>query len=89
MTSLIQSIYYVEIWDKNRYVSYTREVSGKITFDGFYMPGGHNFPDYMRNLISRWKYNSKEVQTTGGVNWLDYGAREYDEVIAIWTRLNI
>jgi hypothetical protein len=53
------------------------------------MPGGHNFPDYMRNLISRWKYNSKEVQTTGGVNWLDYGAREYDEVIAIWTRLNI
>ena len=35
---------------------------------------------------NRWKYNGKEVQTTGNVNWLDYGAREYDEVIARWTR---
>ena len=35
---------------------------------------------------NRWKYNGKEVQTTGNVNWLDYGAREYDEVTGRWTR---
>ena len=35
---------------------------------------------------NRWKYNGEEVQTTGNVNWLDYGAREYDEVTGRWTR---
>ena len=54
----VTAIYDGEMWDKNRHVSYTREVSGKITFDGFYMPGGHNFPDYMRNLISTWKVSA-------------------------------
>ena len=47
------------------------------------MTTGGTYPVMTSN---RWKYNGKEVQTTGNVNWLDYGAREYDEVIARWTR---
>ena len=48
------AIYYGEMWNKDKHISYTHEVGGKITFDGFDILGGHNFPDYMRNLISRW-----------------------------------
>ena len=44
----------------------------------FTMTTGSTYPVMTSN---RWKYNGKEVQTTGDVNWLDYGAREYDEVI--------
>ena len=47
------------------------------------MTTGGTYPVMTSN---RWKYNGKEVQTTGNVNWLDYGAREYDEVTARWTR---
>jgi len=47
------------------------------------MTTGNTYPTTSSN---RWKYNGKEVQTTGDVNWLDYGAREYDEVIGRWTR---
>lgn len=51
---IVTAIYYGEMWNKDRHISYTREVGGKITFDGFDMIDGHNFYDYMRNLISRW-----------------------------------
>jgi len=47
------------------------------------MTTGNTYPTTSSN---RWKYNGKEVQITGGVNWLDYGAREYDEVTGRWTR---
>jgi RHS repeat-associated protein len=65
------------------------DASGNVTERNDYyafgkrMTTGGSYPVMTSN---RWKYNGKEVQTTGGVNWLDYGAREYDEVIARWTR---
>jgi RHS repeat-associated protein len=30
------------------------------------------------------KYNSKELQTDAGLNWYDYGARFYDQVLGRW-----
>ena len=65
------------------------DASGNVTERNDYyafgkrMTTGGSYPVMTSN---RWKYNGKEVQTTGNVNWLDYGAREYDEVIARWTR---
>src|SRR5574344_82310 len=65
------------------------DASGNVTERNDYyafgkrMTTGGTYPVMTSN---RWKYNGKEVQTTGNVNWLDYGAREYDEVIARWTR---
>ena len=49
------------------------------------MTTGNTYPTTSSN---RWKYNGKEIQTTGEVNWLDYGARMYDEVIGRWTRVD-
>jgi len=65
------------------------DASGNVTERNDYyafgkrMTTGSTYPVMTSN---RWKYNGKEVQTTGNVNWLDYGAREYDEVIGRWTR---
>ncbi|MFA6878805.1 MAG: RHS repeat-associated core domain-containing protein, partial [Bacteroidales bacterium] len=47
------------------------------------MTTGNTYPTTSSN---RWKYNGKETQTTGEVNWLDYGARMYDEVIGRWIK---
>jgi len=47
------------------------------------MTTGNTYPTTSSN---RWKYNGKETQTTGDVNWLDYGARMYDEVIGRWIK---
>ncbi|MCI1720034.1 MAG: RHS repeat-associated core domain-containing protein [Bacteroidales bacterium] len=65
------------------------DASGNVTERNDYyafgkrMTTGGTYPVMTSN---RWKYNGKEVQTTGNVNWLDYGAREYDEVTGRWTR---
>ena len=65
------------------------DASGNVTERNDYyvfgkrMTTGESYPVMTSN---RWKYNGKEVQTTGNVNWLDYGAREYDEVTGRWTR---
>jgi|LAHS01.1.fsa_nt_gb RHS repeat-associated protein len=65
------------------------DASGNVTERNDYyafgkrMTTGGTYPVMNSN---RWKYNGKEVQTTGNVNWLDYGAREYDEVTGRWTR---
>jgi len=63
--------------------------SGNVTERNDYYPFGKRMTTgntYPTTSSNRWKYNGKEVQTTGDVNWLDYGAREYDEVIGRWTR---
>jgi len=65
------------------------DASGNVTERNDYYPFGKRMTTgntYPTTSSNRWKYNGKEVQTTGNVNWLDYGAREYDEVIGRWTR---
>ena len=40
---------------------------------------------YPKLLDNRMKFNGKEVQTTGNLGLLDYGARMYDPAIGRWT----
>jgi len=60
------------------------DANGNVVERNDYYPFGKRMTTgnmYPTTSSNRWKYNGKEVQTTGNVNWLDYGAREYDEVI--------
>ena len=38
----------------------------------------------MQLAANRFKYNGKEEQVTGNLEWLDYGARMYDSGLGRW-----
>jgi len=65
------------------------DAGGNVVERNDYYPFGKRMTTgntYSTMTSNRWKYNGKETQTTGEVNWLDYGARMYDEVIGRWTK---
>jgi len=47
---------------------------------------GQEFPviDLTEKVAYQYKYNGKEWQGEAGLNWLDYGARNYDPAIGTW-----
>jgi YD repeat-containing protein len=56
--------------------------SGTVVERNDYYPfgGQHGNSSYPQLAGNRFKYNGKEVQTTGNIGYLDYGARMYDDV---------
>ena len=61
--------------------------SGSTIEQNAYYPfgGRHNFGQtYAQIASNRYKFNGKELQTTGNLGLLDYGARMYDAKIARW-----
>jgi len=68
----VTAIYYGEMWDKNKHISYTSEPDGKITFDGL-EPGGHNFPDYVLASVSSWDARTtRKINKNGGLYFDDF-----------------
>ena len=61
--------------------------SGNVLERSDYYPFGsrHLRPDYPLLAGNRFRYNGKEEQTTGGLGFLDYGARMYDSGLGRWT----
>ena len=53
----------------------TEEVSHYYPFGGLLFSTGS---------VQPYKYNGKELDTTHGLNWYDYGARHYDPTIGRW-----
>ena len=51
-----------------------------------YYPFGarHLRDDYPQLAANRFKYNGKEEQVTGNLNYVDYGARMYDSALGRW-----
>ena len=61
------------------------DAAGEVQERNDYYPFGarHVRSDYAQNT-NRWKYNGKELQTTGDLGFLDYGARMYDMSVGRW-----
>ena len=59
--------------------------AGTVKERNDYYPFGarHVRSDYAQST-NRWKYNGKELQTTGELGYLDYGARMYDTGLGRW-----
>jgi RHS repeat-associated protein len=60
--------------------------SGNVVERDDYYPFGGQLPisTYPQLSVNRFKFNGKELQTTGNTGFLDYGARMYDDVIGRW-----
>ena len=59
---------------------------GSVVEQNAYYPFGsrHTFGNTYAQTTNRFKFNGKEEQTTGNLNYLDYGARMYDSNIGRW-----
>ncbi|QRO51545.1 hypothetical protein I6J59_08085 [Butyricimonas virosa] len=60
--------------------------TGKVLERNDYYPLGARQArsDYPQLAANRFKYNGKEEQVTGDLEWLDYGARMYDSGLGRW-----
>lgn len=52
--------------------------------DYYAFGGKHANTSYPQLTVNRQKYNGKELQTIGNTNFIDYGARMYDDAIGRW-----
>ena len=60
--------------------------SGRLLEENDYYAFGHRHPrsEQAQFSANRFKYNGKELQTVGGLGYLDYGARMYDQSLGRW-----
>ena len=60
--------------------------TGSVIEQNAYYPFGsrHTFGTIYAQTTNRFKFNGKEEQTTGNLQYLDYGARMYDNKIGRW-----
>ncbi|MCM1078563.1 MAG: DUF6443 domain-containing protein [Bacteroidales bacterium] len=63
--------------------------NGAIEQSTHYYPFGNSFADAGKNpSLQQYKYNGKKLDRMHGLDWYDYGARNYDPVILIWDRMD-
>ncbi|MDE5986912.1 MAG: DUF4329 domain-containing protein [Prevotella sp.] len=61
--------------------------NGAIEQTTHYYPFGNSFADAgTSSSLQHYKYNGKELDRMHGLDWYDYGARNYDPVILQWDR---
>ena len=60
--------------------------SGRLLEENDYYAFGHRHSrsEQVQSSANRFKYNGKELQTVGGLGYLDYGARMYDQSLGRW-----
>jgi len=66
--------------------------NGSVIEQNDYFPFGSRHDNGMASqsdpVANRFRYNGKELQTTGSLGYLDYGARFYDPDIARWNAVD-
>ena len=58
--------------------------SGAIEQINDYYPTGALMGSSTNGDVQRYKYNGKELDRMNGLDWHDYGARNYDAALGIW-----
>ena len=71
------------IKDHQGNVRVVADETGKVDEVNDYYPLGGLMSNVCNN-VQPYKYNGKELDRKGGLNWYDYGARHYDAMIGRW-----
>ena len=71
------------IKDHQGNVRVVADEAGKIDEVNDYYPFGGLMSNVCNN-VQPYKYNGKELDRKGGLDWYDYGARHYDAMIGRW-----
>lgn len=83
--------------DDNKYHYYLKDhqgnnrvvvdATGQVEETNHYYPFGGIFAS-SSNSVQPYKYNGKELDTKNGLNWYDYGARQYDAALGRFTTVD-
>ena len=76
--------YYLQDHQGNNRVVAAKD--GNVEETNHYYPFGGVFASSQN--VQPYKYNGKELDTKKGLNWYDYGAREYDAVLGRFTTMD-
>ena len=76
------------IKDHQGNVRVVADETGKVDEVNDYYPFGGLMSNACNN-VQPYKYNSKELDRKGGLNWYDYGARHYDATIGRWHAVDL
>ncbi len=76
--------YHYFIKDHQGNVRVVADEDGNVEEVNDYYPFGGLMSTSFRRSVQPYKYNGKELETAGGLNWYDYGARRYDPVLGRW-----
>ena len=91
LTTLLTELGYISLVD-GKYHYYLKDHQGnnRVVLDqngsveevNHYYPFGGTFAS--TSSVQPYKYNGKELDRQGGLDWYDYGARHYDAAIGRW-----
>ena len=80
--SLPDGMYHYYLQDHQGNNRVVADRNGKVEEVNHYYPFGGMFAN--NGNVQPYKYNGKELDTRKGLNWYDYGARNYDPTIGRW-----
>ena len=83
---------YINLNSPTTYYYYLKDHQGNnrvvLSSSGTVMETNHYYPlggIFASSSVQPYKYNGKELDTANGLNWYDYGARNYDAVLGRFT----
>ncbi|WP_320979575.1 RHS repeat-associated core domain-containing protein [Bacteroides sp.] len=86
--TMADTTYHYFIKDHQGNVRVVADERGNVEEVNDYYPFGGLMSTSSRRSVQPYKYNGKELEAAGGLNWYDYGARQYDPVLGRWNGID-